>query len=182
MPAFWFALLLVQFFCVQFRLLPPSGIEKWQGWILPVVSLALGYAAMVARQMRSSMLEVIRQDYITTARAKGQTERVVLYRHALKNALIPVVMVVGSIFGMSLGGALIAEVIFSIPGLGNYTLTGLTNRDYPVIQGSVLFLSALFSLVILLVDIVFAFIDPRIRSQYVGKKKRVKEVLDGGNG
>ncbi|MDR0839265.1 MAG: ABC transporter permease, partial [Oscillospiraceae bacterium] len=174
MPGFWFALILVQIFCVKLRWLPPSGIEKWQGWILPTVSLALGYAAGISRQMRSSLLEVIRQDYITTARAKGQTEGKVLYRHALKNALIPIIMTVGSIFGMSLGGALIAEVIFSVPGLGSYTLSGLSNRDYPVIQGSVLFLSALFSIVILLIDVMFAFIDPRIRSQYVRKKKKVK--------
>jgi peptide/nickel transport system permease protein len=172
MPGFWFALILVQIFCVKWRLLPPSGIESWKGWILPTVSLAVGYAAGISRQMRSSMLEVIRQDYITTARAKGQTENKVLYRHALKNALIPIIMTVGSIFGMSLGGALIAEVIFSVPGLGSYTLSGLTQRDYPVIQGSVLFLSAIFSVVILLIDVMFAFIDPRIRSQYVRKKRR----------
>jgi peptide/nickel transport system permease protein len=176
MPGFWFALILVQIFCVKWQLLPPSGIENWKGWILPTISLALGYAAGISRQMRSSMLEVIRQDYITTARSKGQTENKVLYRHALKNALIPIIMTVGSIFGMSLGGALIAEVIFSVPGLGSYTLSGLTQRDYPVIQGSVLFLSALFSIVILLIDVMFAFIDPRIRSQYVRKKKRETKV------
>ena len=175
MPAFWFALLLVHLFSVRLGLLPVAGIEKWQGWILPTASLALGYAAGFARQARSNMLEVIRQDYITTARAKGLSERVVKYRHALKNACIPLVMVIGSMFGMSLGGALIAEVIFSVPGLGIFTLTGLTNRDYPVIQGSVLFLSALFCLVILLVDIAFAFIDPRIRSQYVRRRKRAGE-------
>ncbi|MDR1298741.1 MAG: ABC transporter permease [Oscillospiraceae bacterium] len=176
MPGFWFALILVQIFCVKWQLLPPSGIESWKGWILPTISLALGYAAGISRQMRSSMLEVIRQDYITTARAKGQTENKVLYRHALKNALIPIIMTVGSIFGMSLGGALIAEVIFSVPGLGSYTLSGLTQRDYPVIQGSVLFLSALFSIVILLIDVMFAFIDPRIRSQYVRKKRRETKI------
>lgn len=174
MPAFWFALMLVQWFAVDLPWLPVSGIEQWQGWILPIVSLALGYAASVARLMRSSTLEVIRQDYITTARAKGLPERKVLYRHVLKNSLIPVIVSVGSMFGMSLGGALIAETIFSIPGLGMYTLVGLTNRDYPVIQGSVLFLSILFSAVILLIDIIFAFVDPRIRSQYV-KGKRVKK-------
>ncbi|MDR3148635.1 MAG: ABC transporter permease [Oscillospiraceae bacterium] len=179
MPSFWFALILVQVFCVKLGWLPPSGIEKWQGWILPTISLALGYAAGISRQMRSSMLEVIRQDYITTARAKGQTENKVLYRHALKNALIPIIMTVGSIFGMSLGGALIAEVIFSVPGLGSYTLSGLTQRDYPVIQGSVLFLSALFSVVILLIDIMFAFIDPRIRSQYVVRKKKYEMKIEG---
>ena len=180
MPSFWFALLLVRLFSVRLTLLPPAGIEEWQGWILPTFSLALGYAAVIARQMRSTVLEVIRQDYITTARAKGLAERKVLFRHALKNALIPVVMIVGTIFGLSLGGALISEVIFSIPGLGQYTLTGLINRDYGVIQGTVLFLSAVFCVVILLVDIVFAFIDPRIRSQYIRRRKRQKERLSDG--
>jgi peptide/nickel transport system permease protein len=175
MPPFWFALILVQFFAVKLGLLPPAGIDNWTGWILPGLSLALGFAASIARQMRSNMLEVIRQDYITTARAKGLPERRVMYRHALKNALIPVIMIVGTLFGLSLGGALIAEIIFSIPGLGNYTLVALANRDYPAIQGSVLFLSTLFCLVILLIDIIFAFVDPRIRSQYMRKKKRVKE-------
>jgi peptide/nickel transport system permease protein len=176
MPAFWFALILVQIFAVKIRLLPPAGIDSWKGWVLPSISLALGYAAAIARQMRSNMLEVIRQDFIVTARAKGLSERKVLYRHGLKNALIPVIMIAGTMFGLSLGGALIAEVIFSIPGLGNYTLVALANRDYPAIQGSVLFLSTLFCLVILLIDILFAFVDPRIRSQYVRKKKRHKEV------
>jgi peptide/nickel transport system permease protein len=118
------------------------------------------------------MLDVIRQHYIITARAKGQTENKVLYIHALKNALIPVVMTLGGMFGMSLGGALIAETIFSIPGLGSYTLTALTQRDYPVIQGSVLYLAIAFGIVMLLVDIIFAFVDPRIRSQYSGRKAR----------
>jgi peptide/nickel transport system permease protein len=171
MPSFWFALILVQIFCVKLRILPPSGIDSWKGWVLPAVSLALGFAAVIARQTRSSLLEVIRQDYITTARAKGQTERKVLYRHALKNAMIPVIMIVGATFGLSLGGSLIAEVIFSIPGLGSYTLSGLTGRDYPVIQGSILILSTMFSVVMLLVDVIFAFVDPRIRSQYSGRRK-----------
>ena len=166
MPAFWFALMLVQTFSVNLRILPVSGVDTWTGWVLPVVSLALGYTAIIARQARSNTLEVIRQEFITTARAKGQSEFKILYRHALRNALLPVIMIIGSIFGLSLGGALIAEVIFSLPGLGNYTLTGLTNRDYPVIQGSVLFLSALFSVIILITDLIFAFVDPRIRSQY----------------
>lgn len=176
MPNFWFALMLVQLFSVKLKLLPVSGIETWQGWIIPVVSMALGYAANIARLTRSSTLEVIRQDYITTARAKGLPEGKVLYRHVLKNSILPVVMSVGSMFGMSLGGALVTEMIFSMPGLGQYTLTGLTARDYPVIQGSVLFLSILFSIVILLIDVAFAFIDPRIRSQYIKTKGKTKKV------
>ena len=170
MPGFWFALLLIRFFAVQLHWLPPAGIDNWKGWILPIVSLALGYTATVARQMRSSFLEVIRQDYITTARSKGQTEGKVLYRHALKNALIVVVMTIGSMFGTALGGSLISEIIFSVPGIGQFLFTGLSNRDYPVIQGCVLFISVVFSFVILLVDVIFAFIDPRIRSQFSKKQ------------
>lgn len=178
MPAFWLALMLVQWFSVGLQIFPVSGIEKWQGWLLPILSLALGYSAMTARLMRSTTLEVIRQDYIVTARAKGLGERKVLSRHVLKNSLIPVIVSVGSMFGMSLGGSLITETIFSIPGLGQYTLVGLTNRDYPVIQGSVLFLSILFSIVILVIDILFAFVDPRIRSQYAkGKKSKTKAAV-----
>jgi len=176
MPNFWFALMLVQLFSVKWKILPVSGVETWKGWIIPVVSMALGYAANIARLTRSSTLEVIRQDYITTARAKGLPERKVLYRHVLKNSILPVVMSVGSMFGMSLGGALVTEMIFSMPGLGQYTLTGLTARDYPVIQGSVLFLSILFSIVILLIDVAFAFIDPRIRSQYIKVKAKAKKT------
>ena len=179
MPSFWFALMLIQLLCVKLNLLPPSGIEQWQGWILPAFTASLSYAATIARQTRSNLLEVIRQDYITTARAKGQTEMKVLYRHALKNALIPVIMVVGSIFGIAMGGSMISEVIFSIPGLGSYTLAGLTGRDYPVIQTSVLFMSTLFAIVLLLIDVVFALIDPRIRSQYAGKKKSKSSVKKG---
>jgi peptide/nickel transport system permease protein len=173
MPSFWFALLLVRLFSVQLGWLPVSGIKNWTGWILPSLSLALSTAAGFARQARSNMLEVIRQDYITTARAKGQNETVIRYRHALKNAGIPLIMLIGGLFGMQLGGALIAEVVFSIPGLGQYTLTGLTNRNYPVIQASVLFISSIYCVIILLIDILFAFIDPRIRSAYV-KPKRLK--------
>jgi len=171
MPSFWLALLLVQFFSVNLRILPVSGIANWKGWVLPIVSIAVGYAASITRQMRSNMLEVVRQDFITTARAKGLTERKVLFKHALKNALIPVVQVIGSIFGFAIGGAIIAENVFSVPGLGQYTLTGLTNRDYPVIQGSVVFLSTIFCLIMLLIDVSFAFIDPRIRAQFIRRKK-----------
>ena len=176
MPSFWFALLIVQLFAVRLRFLPVAGADTWKGWILPVISLALGFIATITRQLRSDMLEVIRQDYIITARAKGLSERRVLYRHALKNALIPVIMIVGTVFGLSLGGAMITETIFSLPGLGTYTIAALSGRDYPVIQGSVLFLSTLFSFIILFVDIIFAFVDPRIRSQYTRSKKPVGGV------
>ena len=182
MPSFWFALMLIQLLCVKLRILPTSGVDTWQGWILPAFTGSLGFAATIARQMRSNLLEVIRQDYITTARAKGQTEIKVLYKHALKNAVIPVIMTVGSIFGMAMGGSMISEVVFSIPGLGNYTVSALQSRDYPVIQTSVLFMSTLFAFVLLLIDITFAMVDPRIRAQYTrGKKKAEKGMRNERN-
>ena len=184
MPGFWFALLVIRLFGVTLKWLPISGVESWKGWILPCISMALGTIAMLARQMRSDMLEVLRQDYITTARAKGLSERKVVYRHALKNALIPVITIVGGMFGASLGGSLITEVIFSIPGMGQYVMTGLNNRDYPVIQSGILILSALFSIIILVVDVLYALVDPRIRSQYARKKskKRGNNSNDNENG
>ncbi|HHX75550.1 MAG TPA: ABC transporter permease [Firmicutes bacterium] len=172
MPSFWFALLLIRFFGVYLRWLPISGVATWKGWVLPCAAMALGLTALIARQMRSDMLEVLRQDYITTARAKGLSEGRVVYRHALKNAMIPVIMVIGGIFGTMLGGSLITEVIYSIPGLGQYIMTGLYNRDYPVIQSGILIISSLFAVIILIVDVIFALVDPRIRSQYTRKEKR----------
>ena len=172
MPAFFFALLLIRFFSITLQVLPAAGVSSWKGWILPTVSLALGFTATITRQMRSNMLEVIRQDYITTARAKGLSVFRVRYKHALKNAIIPIIMIVGGIFGMALGGAMIAEVIYSVPGLGSFTLSGLTGRDYPIIQGSTLFMSIIFSIMMLLIDLGFAFVDPRIRSQYTRKRRK----------
>lgn len=174
MPSFWFALLLVRFFALKLGWVPPLGIETWKGWILPNVSMAIGYSATLARQTRSSMLEQIRQDFVTTARAKGQTERKVIYKHALKNALIPIIVIVGSMFGASLGGSVIAENIFAIPGLGNYTISALTSRDYPVVQGSVLFFTVVYSIILMLVDVVLALVDPRIKSQFSSSKKKKK--------
>lgn len=177
MPSFWFALLLIRFFGVQLRVLPIAGVSTWKGWILPCFAMALGLAALLARQMRSDILEVLRQDYVTTARAKGLSNRRVIYRHVLKNAMIPVIMVVGAVFGSSLGGSLITEMIYSIPGLGQYIMSALSNRDYPVIQSGILILSTMFAIIILVVDVVFALVDPRIRSQYVRKSGRKGEKL-----
>lgn len=175
MPSFWFMLLMIRLFGVQLRWLPLSGVSSWTGWVLPCVAMALGVTAVIARQVRSDMLEVIRQDFITTARAKGIPEAAVIYRHGLKNAMIPVIMIIGGVFGTSLGGSLIAEVIFSIPGLGQYIMSALSNRDYPVIQSGILIISTMFAIVILIVDLIFALVDPRIRLQYVRKVKNRDE-------
>ena len=126
----------------------------------------------MARQSRSSMLEVIRSDYVVTARAKGLSERSVIYGHALPNALIPIITVAGSHLAHIFGGSVVIENVFSIPGIGSYMVTAVNNRDYTVVTGSVIFLAVVFSLVMLLVDIVYAFVDPRIKAQYINGKKR----------
>jgi len=170
MPNFWQGMLLIILFAVQLGWLPsgglPGGADNFRYLILPAITLGTGPAAVIARMTRSSMLEVIRQDYIKTARAKGQTERIITNRHALKNALIPIITVVGLTFGALLGGAVITEAIFNIPGVGRLMVDSITARDFPIVQGGVLFIALTFSVVNLAVDILYAFVDPRIKSQY----------------
>ena len=165
-PNFWQGMMLALLFSVFLGWLPPTGWASPLNWIMPVLTLSSTSLAVIMRFTRSSMLEVIRQDYIRTARAKGQTEFNVVTRHALKNALIPVITVVGLQFGFLMGGAIVTEQIFAIPGLGNFMITSITMRDYPVIQGGVLLIAFTFSMINLGVDILYAYVDPRIRSQY----------------
>jgi peptide/nickel transport system permease protein len=172
MPSFWLGLLLIVFFSINLRILPASGSYGWQFWILPALTIASNGTASIMRMTRSSMLEVVRMDYIRTARAKGQSERVVIMYHALKNALIPVITVIGIQFGYLLGGSVITETIFAIPGVGRFSIDAIRQRDFPVVQGSVLFLAFCFSIVNLLVDILYAYIDPRIATQYRTVKKK----------
>lgn len=169
MPNFWLGLMLIQWFAIGSEWLPefltmrPSGWgDTWRQMVLPVIALGTGGAAIIARMTRSSMLEVIGQDYIRTARAKGVSERVVVYRHALKNALIPVVTVIGLEFGAFLGGAVITETIFAINGMGRLTIQAIQERNFPVVQGTVLVISLLFVLVNLVVDISYRFLNKRI--------------------
>ena len=166
MPNFWQGLLLMLLFALQWKLLPASGIGGWEYMILPAVTIGTSSAAAIARMTRSSMLEVIRQDYIVTAESKGQTELKIIVFHALKNALIPVITTVGIQFGNLLGGAVLTESIFAIPGVGKMMVDAIKARNYPVVQGGVLMVALTFSLVNLAVDILYAFVDPRIRSQY----------------
>lgn len=172
MPNFWIALMLVLFFSVQLHWLPPYGIGGIQYYILPCIALSFPGIATQARQTRSSMLEVIRSDYIVTARAKGMSENRVILRHALPNALLPVITVIGNGMGMMLAGAVVIEMIYAIPGVGWYLVGGINNRDYAVVQSSVIFLALAFTAVMLLVDLAYAFIDPRIKAQFAGKKRR----------
>ena len=166
MPVFWLGLLLILLFSVHLRWLPSSGFGTFKAMILPAVSLSAQAISMVTRMTRSSMLEVVRADYIRTARAKGQKESVVIWVHALHNALIPVVTLCGLQFGHLLAGAILTESIFAIPGIGRLMVTSIMQRNYPVVQGGVLFIAIAFSIVNLLVDLVYAYIDPRIKAQY----------------
>lgn len=166
MPNFWQGLMLILLFSVQLRWLPSSGFSNFKEMILPAITLGTSSAAIITRMTRSSMLEVIRQDYIRTARAKGQVESVVVNRHALKNALIPIVTVIGLQFGYLLGGAVLTESIFGISGVGRLMVDSINARNYPVVQGGVLTIALAFSFVNLMVDILYAFLDPRIKSQY----------------
>ena len=166
MPVFWLGLLLILLFSVHLRWLPSSGFGTFKAMILPAVSLSAQAISMVTRMTRSSMLEVIRADYIRTARAKGQKESVVIWVHALHNALIPVVTLCGLQFGHLLAGAILTESIFAIPGVGRLMVSSIMQRDYPMVQGGVLFIAIAFSIVNLLVDLVYAYIDPRIKAQY----------------
>lgn len=166
MPNFWQGLLLILFFSVYLGWLPSSGFSSFKHMILPAVTIGTSTIAVITRMTRSSMLEVVRQDYIRTARAKGQVESKVINHHALKNALIPIITVIGIQFGYLLSGAVLTESIFAVPGVGRLMVQSIKERDFPVVQGSVLFIAVAFSLVNLLVDILYAYVDPRIRSQY----------------
>jgi len=176
MPGFWLALVSILLFSLTLRWLPATGLEHWYSYILPVLANALPSVANVARMTRSSTLEVIRMDYIRTARAKGLKEGVVIRRHVLKNALVPVVTVVGMQMGFVMAGSVIIESIFSIPGLGSYMMTGINNRDYPVINATVLILAISVCVMNLIVDIAYAYIDPRIKAQYESNSKRKKQI------
>lgn len=166
MPNFWLGLMMILVFAVNLGWLPSGGYTDWSSLLLPAITLGTGSAAIITRMTRSSMLEVIRQDYIRTARAKGVVENVVINKHALKNALIPVITVIGLQFGYLLGGAVLTETVFSWPGVGRMMVDAIRQKDTPTVLGTVVFLATTFSLVNLLVDLLYGFIDPRIKSQY----------------
>ena len=163
MPVFWLGLNLILIFAVRLQWLPAIGHESWAHLILPAVTLGAASAAIIARMTRSAMLEVLRQDYVRTARAKGVAEPTVIGRHALRNALIPVVTVAGLQLGTLLGGAVLTESVFAWPGVGRLLVDAVLARDYPIIQGTVLLIATTFVLLNVLVDLLYAVLDPRIR-------------------
>lgn len=179
-PGFWVALMLMMVFCLYLGWLPASWTTgSITEMILPVICMALSPISLVVRMTRTSMLDVINQDYIRTARAKGVKESKVIFNHALRNALIPIITVVGTQLTMVVGGSFIIESVFSIPGIGMLLLDAINTRDYPVIEGTVLVLSFFVCVINLVTDIVYAFADPRIKAEYTSgskKKHKKKEV------
>jgi peptide/nickel transport system permease protein len=174
-PNFWLALQLINTFSVKLGWIPAFGIGGFQYYIMPIFAASMNGAATNARQTRSSMLEVIRADYIVSARSKGVHEKTVVLRHMLPNALIPVVTGLGVGLSKSIAGSVVIETVFTIPGVGMYLLTGINGADYPVVQGSIIILSFFSSFVMLLLDLLYAQIDPRIKTQYSGQMGRVKK-------
>lgn len=172
MPDFWLAMMLTIVFSLKLGLLPSFGIGGPQYYILPVISGSVQGIGTLARQTRSSMLEVKRSDYVTTARAKGVPENRVITRHMLSNALIPIITTIGGQFGSAICGTIVIEQVFSMPGIGTYLSTAINMRDYPVLQGSVVVMSALVAIIMLVVDLVYAWVDPRIKAQYVAQGVR----------
>ena len=163
MPTFWLGIMLILLFSVQFHLLPSSGRGTLEHLVLPAVTLGLFTTARITRLTRSGMLEVLGQDYIRTARAKGVSDPPVVWKHALKNAAIPIVTIVGIELGTLLGGSVITETIFAWPGVGRLSVQAIANRDYPVVQAAVFLLATTFVIVNLMVDVVYTYLDPRIR-------------------
>ncbi len=168
MPSFWLGLMLMLIFALHLGWFPATGFKGPSYWVLPAIALSVSPISVIARTTRSSMLEVIRQDYIRTARAKGLGEFTVVVKHALRNTLIPVITVIGIQVGRTLGGVIVTEAIFAIPGLGSLMVVSIKSKNYPSIQGSILFCAFCFAAVNLFVDVLYAYIDPRIERQYTG--------------
>ncbi|MCD8368649.1 MAG: ABC transporter permease [Clostridiales bacterium] len=166
-PGFWLAMLMVQLFSQTLGWLPAMGISSWKSWIMPIIAGSLGGIANNLRTTRSAVLEVMNSDYVITARAKGLEEGKVTYLHMLPNACIPILSQLGGQFGQVIAGTVIIETVFTFPGIGTYMLSGISNRDYPVVRGCVLLLAIFSASAVLLVDLIYGLIDPRIRAQYI---------------
>ena len=171
-PTFVLGLVLLFFFALKLKWLPSYGIPDWSGYIMPALAISLPIAAQNFRFTKSSMLDAIRQDYIRTARAKGATEQLVIWKHVLKNALLPVITQVGMSLGLLLCGAVVAEQLFSIQGIGSLIVERITYKDEPVIIAGTILISICFTVVMLVVDVIYAMIDPRIRAKYTKTSKR----------
>ena len=169
MPNFWLGLMLILLFSLKLGWLPSGGKTSFASLILPAVTVGFGLAALITRTTRSSMLDVIRQDYMTTARAKGCSEKQVIYKHGLKNALIPIITAIGLQMSLVITGSVLAETVFSWPGIGRLVYESISKRDTPMVTGSIIMCSIFMCIINLVVDLIYAFFDPRIKAQYSKK-------------
>jgi len=174
-PSFWFGLMLLYLFAVTLMILPTHGADNWKGFVLPVLAMAVPSSSGFMRLTRVTMLGVVNAEYIRTARAKGSPEYKVIWKHAFRNAAVPLINGAGLMFSALLGGAVIIEQVFSLPGLGRHLVTAITQRDIPVVMGCTIFLSFTFMIIILLIDILYAALDPRIRLRYTKAAKAGKK-------
>ncbi len=171
MPGFWLGTMLVLLFASRLHWLPATGADSWKSFILPSIALMASNMATLVRMTRSNMLEVIRAEYITMARAKGASEKIVIFRHALRNALMPIITIIGMNLSGLLGGTMIIESVFALPGLGTLAVTAVRGKDIPMVMAEVIFIALLAGFINLFVDVLYAYIDPRLKSQYVRQKK-----------
>ncbi len=178
-PNFWLAMMMILLFSLKLGWLPSFGIGGPEYYVMPIIAGALRGIGGLTRQTRSSMLEVIRSDFVTTARAKGLKENKVIWQHMLPNALIPIITILGQSIGMSVAGTVIIEQVFSLPGVGTYLTGAVMSRDYPIIRGCVILLAGFMAILMLFVDLVYAYVDPRIKAQYRGQTKRRKVKENG---
>lgn len=169
-PGFWLGMMFLLIFSLKLGWFPSLWTGSFKDYILPMFSLGLPYAARQLRFTRSSMLETIRQDYVRTARAKGASERAVIWKHAMKNALLPVITVIGDNFSGLIGGAIVTETLYGIPGIGTLMVNAIKQKDIPIVMASTIFLAIIFAFIMLMVDILYAFVDPRIKAKYANER------------
>lgn len=177
MPGFWLGTMLVLLFASKLHWLPATGADSWKSFVLPCVALMASNMATLVRMTRSNMLEVIRAEYITMARAKGASEKIVIFRHALRNALMPIITIIGMNLSGLLGGTMIIESVFALPGLGTLAVTAVRGKDIPMVMAEVIFIALMAGFINLFVDVLYAYIDPRLKSQYVRQKKIRRAAL-----
>lgn len=171
MPNFWLGLLLIILFSLKLGWFPSGGDTGFLSIILPAITIGTGHVAIITRTTRSSMIDVIHQDYLRTARAKGVPEKYVIRKHAFKNALIPIITIIGTQLSVSLGGAVLTETVFAWPGVGRLIIDSVHQRDVPVVTGAIIMTTILISIMLLIVDLLYAYVDPRIKAQYLRKEK-----------
>ena len=169
LPNFWIGMLLMLVFSLFLGWLPATGIDSWKHYLMPLAALSLGSISSYVRLTRSTMLETIRQDYIRTARAKGASEKTVIFKHALRNSLLPIITVAGTNFGYLIGGTIMIEAVFAIPGMGSLLINSVRGKDTPMVMANVLFVAVMAGVINLIVDVIYTFVDPRVKSRFAGK-------------